>query len=60
MCHERRAYGSDEHKKVSADANRSKEQEGEREEVVKTLLHEADRASQSVKPAPKKEYTPAK
>jgi hypothetical protein len=59
MCRERRAYLSDEHKTI-ADAEPSKEQERKREEVVRTLLHEADRASQSIKLAPVKAYIPAK
>ncbi len=60
MCYERRYFTSDEHKKASADANRSKEQEKKREEVVSNLLREADKAGQNAKAAPAKEYTPAK
>ena len=60
MCHERRAYVSDEHKKTTADADRSKERESKREEVVRNLLHEADKAGQNANSTPAKEYVPAK
>ena len=60
MCYERRSLASDEHKKASADANRSKEQNQKREEVVSNLLREADKAGQKANSAPAKEYTPAK
>ncbi len=60
MCYERRSLASDEHKKASADANRSKEQNQKREEVVSNLLREADKLEQKANSAPAKEYTPAK
>ncbi len=60
MCYERRSLTSDEHKKAREDANRSKEQDRKREEVVSNLLREADKAGQNANATPAKEYTPAK
>ncbi len=60
MCYERRSLASDEHKKTTAEASRSKEQDNKRHEVVSSLLHEAEKAGQKADAAPAKEYTPAK
>jgi hypothetical protein len=60
MCYERRSLTSDEHKKASTVERTSKEHDSKREEVVSSLLRDADKAGQKTHVAPAKEYTPAK
>ncbi len=60
MCYERRHSTFDEHRKAREDANLSRETEKKRDEVVSSLLREADKAGQNANAAPAKEYTPAK
>ncbi len=59
MCYERRYFASDEHKKAREDANRVRETEKKRDEVVSNLLREADKAGRNAKADPAKEHTPA-
>ncbi len=60
MCYERRSITSDEQKKTSTVADAAKRQDRKQDEVVNTLLRDANEAGQKAQATPTKEYTPAK